>query len=322
MSADDFSNYRLSSKGRLNGGVLFLLFLGLALALAGSVYQFVKGEHLRRDVALSERNLQSQITRLSDATSGGFEVTQQRFQNMKELQDSTSMALAETRSELRRTNTEVAEQLETKNLELAKKNRELMAQLAALKQETSAKLQDTSAKLQNTSAGLQTTKVKLDHTSAKLDQVSTEVEKNSADLKRVVGNVNAVRVSQPAAAKRAAAPAREPEARNYLEFDLLKTKVPTRIGEIQIAIRSTDPKKSRYSMDVYAGDMAAQEREANVNEPVQLYLPGGRVPYEIVVSQVRKDEVVGYVAAPKVTVPRPPSATATLEGTALPASRH
>jgi len=321
MSADDFGNYRASRKTRLNGGVLVLLFLGLALALAGNVYQFVKGEHLGRDVALMQRGLQGQITRLSDATSGGFEVAQQRFQNMKELQDSTAVALAETQSELRRSNSEVAERLESKNLELAQKNRELIAQLAALKQETSAKLRDTSAKLQNTSAGLQTTKAKLDNTSAKLDQVSSEIEKNRTDLKHVASNVSAISVKLPADTKRAA-PARQPEERNYLEFDLLKTKIPTRIGEIQIAVRSTDPKKNRYTMDLYAGDQVTQEREGSVNEPVQLYLPGGRIPYEIVVSQVRKDEVVGYVAAPKAPSPRLPAATATLQGSALAAPQR
>jgi myosin heavy subunit len=321
MSADDFSNYRASRKGRLNGGVLFVLFLGLALALAGNVYQFVKAEHLGRDVGQMQRSLQAQITRLSDATSGGFDVTQQRFQNMKELQDSTLVSLAEARSELKRSNSEVADRLEEKNQELAQKNRELMAQLAALKQETSVKLQEASTKLQNASAGLQTTKAKLDNTSAKLDQVSTEIERNRADLKRVASNVSAISVKLPAETKRAV-PARQPEERNYLEFDLMKTKVPTRIGEIQIAVRSTDPKKNRYTMDLYTGDQVTQEREGTVNEPVQLYLPGGRIPYEIVVSQVRKDEVVGYVAAPKATAPKLPAATATLEGSALTAPRR
>ena len=39
-------------------------------------------------------------------------------------------------------------------------------------------------------------------------------------------------------------------------------------------------------------------------EPVQLYLSGSSQAYEIVVNQVKKNEVVGYVAAPKVKLPR------------------
>jgi hypothetical protein len=321
MSAHDSENYLAPRSTRLRSGALVLLFLGLAVALAANVYQFVKGEHLGRDVALMQRSLQAQITRLSDATSGGFEVTQQRFQNMKDLQDSTASELRDARSELKRTNSEVAERLEEKNHELMQRNRELVAQLAALKQETSAKLRDATAKLQNTSARLQTTDVKLDKTNAKLDRVSTDVDRNTADLKRVAGNVSAIAIRPPATVKRTV-PVREPQERTVLEFDLLKTKVPTRVGEIQIAIRSADPKKNLYTMDVYAGDSTIQVREAAVNERVQMYMPGGQIPYEIVVRQVRKDEVLGYVAAPQSIDAKTQTAAATLAGGALASPRR
>ena len=103
--SDDYIGSRLP---RFHAGVLVLLLLSLALALAGNVYQFVKGQHTARQVALIQRNLQTQITRLSDATSGAFDVTQHRFEDLKKLQDATLDALIDARTDFRRSSSQVA----------------------------------------------------------------------------------------------------------------------------------------------------------------------------------------------------------------------
>jgi hypothetical protein len=43
---------------------------------------------------------------------------------------------------------------------------------------------------------------------------------------------------------------------------------------------------------------------------VQLYVSGNRQPYEIVVNQIKNNEVVGYLATPKVKTPRGQSGAA------------
>jgi hypothetical protein len=55
---------------------------------------------------------------------------------------------------------------------------------------------------------------------------------------------------------------------------------------------------------VLADDKRVEKRDRTVNEPVQLYVSGYRQPVEIVVNQVNKDEVVGYVSVPKVAAGR------------------
>jgi hypothetical protein len=283
-----------------------LLFLGLVAALCANAYQFVKGERLAREVTLLHRDLQAQITRLSDATSGAFDVTQQRFEDMKKLQDSTATALIDARTELRTTTSQVSAELEEKNQELARRNRDLMAQLASLKQETSAKFQNTSAKIETTSA--------------KLAQISTEAERNRAALKQVTGDLGAVRTNIVPVSIAKQAPVRESADRDRIPFDLLKTKVPTQIGDIQIAIRGTDLKKNRYTMDLYADDKVTLEGNHSVNEAVQFYLAGRQLPHEIVVTEVRKDEVIGYVSAPRVTAPKIQTPAAAPRSSAVAAS--
>ena len=299
------SNYYGSFRpARFSSILLGLLLVGLALA--GNVYQYRKGETLARELTRIQHSLQAQITRLSDATSGAFDVTQHRFEELQKLQDSTAAALIDARTELRQSSSLATDRLEIRNQELAKENQKLTAELSALKQDIASRFQNTTAKLQNNSSKLETA-------SAKLQRVSSETEVNRADLNRVAGDLSAVSAKLATTAKPAAA-AGQPPSKKLLPFDLLKTKVPTRVGEVQIAIRSTDPRNNRYTMDLYTGDKIARGRDGAVNQAIQFYLPGKALPYELVVSEVRKDEVIGYVSAPVVPTARIERAAASVRG--------
>jgi hypothetical protein len=47
-----------------------------------------------------------------------------------------------------------------------------------------------------------------------------------------------------------------------------------------------------------------EKKDRAVNEPVQFYVARARLPYEVVVNEIKKDQVVGYLATPKVQVGR------------------
>jgi hypothetical protein len=92
--------------------------------------------------------------------------------------------------------------------------------------------------------------------------------------------------------------------RNYIEFKLGKTKAPQRVGDITLKLKNTDPKKNKYTVEVMADDKLTEKKDKNVNEPVQFYTSKARQPYEMVVNQVAKDLIVGYVSTPKVETAR------------------
>jgi hypothetical protein len=88
--------------------------------------------------------------------------------------------------------------------------------------------------------------------------------------------------------------------RNYVEFNLQKAKTATKVGEISLRLTKADPKKGRYTIEVNADDKVIEKKDKTVNEPLQFYLARARgIPYEIVVNQVDKDRIVGYLATPK-----------------------
>ena len=91
---------------------------------------------------------------------------------------------------------------------------------------------------------------------------------------------------------------------NYTEFKIAKSKAPQKVGDISVLLRSTDPKHNKYTIDVIADDKRVEKKDRTVNEPVQFLLSKAAQPYELVVNDVKKDLISGYVASPKVLQPR------------------
>jgi hypothetical protein len=88
--------------------------------------------------------------------------------------------------------------------------------------------------------------------------------------------------------------------RNYYEFTLNKSKTPQRVGPVQVTLNKTDEKKSRYTMTVFVDDRSIEKRDRTAGEPVQFYIKGSRMaPDELVVFDVHKNQVVGYLSTPK-----------------------
>ena len=76
------------------------------------------------------------------------------------------------------------------------------------------------------------------------------------------------------------------------------------LRRLAVALRRTDPKHNKYTMEVLAGDKKTEKREKGINEPVQFYMSKARLPFEIVVNEVQKDYVIGYMSTPKELVAR------------------
>jgi hypothetical protein len=89
--------------------------------------------------------------------------------------------------------------------------------------------------------------------------------------------------------------------RNYYEFTLGKSKAPQRVGPVQISLNKADQKRSKYTMTVLADDRSIEKKDKTAGEPVQFYVKGTAryAPYEIVVFDVGKNQVSGYLSTPK-----------------------
>jgi hypothetical protein len=89
--------------------------------------------------------------------------------------------------------------------------------------------------------------------------------------------------------------------RNYFEFTIQRAKTPQHVGPVSIALNKTDSKRSKYTITVLADDKSIEKKDRTAGEPVQFYVKGtGRTsPFEIVVFDVNKNTITGYLSTPK-----------------------
>jgi len=93
--------------------------------------------------------------------------------------------------------------------------------------------------------------------------------------------------------------------RNYFQFTLLrKDKQPKRVGDISLKLRTVDKKRNKYTVEVLADDKMVEKKDKGINEPLQFYVAKSKLPYELVVNEVGKDQITGYLATPKDATPR------------------
>ena len=72
------------------------------------------------------------------------------------------------------------------------------------------------------------------------------------------------------------------------------------MGDVTVLLKKTDPKKNTYTIEVVADDKTVEKKDRTVNEPVQFLLSKATQPYELVVNEVKKDLISGYLSVPKV----------------------
>jgi uncharacterized membrane protein affecting hemolysin expression len=107
MPVNDLASFHQPRRSKSHTASLALLFLGMSVALAGNVYQFVRGEHMKRDLATMQKNTQTQIAKLTDVSAAMLEENRQRFEAIKnQLQEATAASLRQSRSEVRRTSSQ------------------------------------------------------------------------------------------------------------------------------------------------------------------------------------------------------------------------
>ena len=89
--------------------------------------------------------------------------------------------------------------------------------------------------------------------------------------------------------------------RNYFEFTIQKSKTPQRVGPVQMSLNKSDLKRSRYTMTVLVDDKSIEKKDKTAGEPVQFYVKGAArlAPYEVVVFDVGKNQISGYLSTPK-----------------------
>jgi len=272
---------------------ILVLFIAVVAALGANAYLFVQIGHVRDDLSKVQSSLQTELDKISEANSV---TAQSNRRTVEKLQDQLETS--------RRQANLLAGQARTDAL---KKVEETRARLEAAQEKAQ---QETNSQISQVKQATDTVNTRVDSvntevTTVKTDVASTktELEKTIADLKRTNGDVNGQGVLIATNAKELSA-LRALGERNFIEFTIHKAKQPQKVGDVLVELKKADVKKNRYTIELTADDKTVEKRDRTVNEPLQFLTSKARQPYELVVNDVKKDTIVGYLSVPKVLTPR------------------
>ncbi|MGA7525284.1 MAG: hypothetical protein WBW84_22735 [Acidobacteriaceae bacterium] len=216
--------------------------------------------------------------------------------------DKLATALNETNARLRVTSETLGQSLGMTQKQLEAKAQDLLnrqeADAKRLEKENAAARQQISAVSTDVS-GVKTdvggVKTDLNNTKTELQNAESQMQKMQGDMGMQSGLI--------------ATNGKELEVlkhlgdRNYYEFTLDKGHKQA-VATVALELKKADPRHSRFTLIVYSDDKEIQKKDRNLDEPIQFYTGKDHLLYELVVNNITKKQIQGYVATPK-NAPKP-----------------
>src|SRR5256886_17702775 len=218
-----------------------------------------------------------------------------RIADLKSKMEITTQRVGLTQSEL----AQAKSRAESIRKEQQASDEKITEQLGQVQKESEEKIGAVATEVGGAKKDIETTKSDLEATKGKLDR-------SLGDMNVMSGLIAHNRDDLEDLKRRG--------DRNYYEFTLQRSKTPQRVGPVQVSLNKTDPKKAKYTVTVIADDKTIEKKDKTSGEPVQFYVKGSShmAPYEIVVFDVGKNQITGYLATPKEAgAAAPPGAAAT-----------
>lgn len=260
-----------------------LLIAALVIGVGEGIYAVVLSQRL----AKTEQALQMQMSKQDESVhqlATRLGMTEEQFADLQGDLTTTKTHLDKTQLDVRKAH-QVADQLAQQQKETADA---FTGKLTSL-QDAQASTVGTVGALSTDVSGVKT----------EVSNTKQELASTRSDLQRVIGDLG-VQSGLVAHNSTELAELKLRGERDYTEFDLRKTSQPQKFtGGIALQLKKTDVKRQKYTVDLISDDRRIEKKDKNANEPVQFYQQGFRVPTEIVVNQIMKDRIVGYISVPK-----------------------
>lgn len=278
------------SKVSLLTPILFGVVLVMVVAIA---MVFVRLENLRRDLTQTRGAMMTEVAKVRQEHGLSTEASRQYLDELRgDLQTARKQAASaagQAKTDALKHADQLARQLQE---EQAKQQAQISTELGDVRSAadtTNTKIADVSSDVGNVKTDVASTKSELDKTIAELKSVKGDLGVQSGLIATNSTELSALRALGD---------------RNYFEFNVSKTKQFQKVGNVQIQLKAVDARRNKYTIQLVADDKTVEKKDKNLNEPLQFYVAGNRQPYEIVVNQVGKDKIVGYLSTPKVVQAR------------------
>lgn len=273
------------------GGLKIPILFGIVIALlAANVYLFLQLDQMRTEVSKLRESILTEVSNLRESSTISTQTSRRHLDSLRSELEAARRQASTAAGQAKQDALRHADDLSKRIVEEQKKQAErTQAELSRVEQTAASKIGEVSTEVGTVKQNVAATK--------------TELEKTISDLKRVTGDLGETSGLVATNSKELSA-LKALGDRSYFEFNLVKAKQPTRVSDITVLLKKADVKGNKYTIEVVADDKKFEKKDKNVNEPVQFYLSKFRQPCEIVVNEIKKDRIVGYLSQPKVQTPR------------------
>lgn len=88
-------------------------------------------------------------------------------------------------------------------------------------------------------------------------------------------------------------------ARKYYEFDMFKNKRFHRVGPIEVSLRRTNNKHQFCNLKLIVNDRTLTKKHIDLYEPVLFYTQENGQPMQLVINEINRHHMHGYLSVPK-----------------------
>jgi chromosome segregation ATPase len=217
--------------------------------------------------------------------------------NAQQQNEKLSSALSQTNARLKVTSETLGQSLGLTQKQLEQKAQDLLARQEA----AAARLEK-----ENAAERKQISSVSNDVTGVKTDVggVKTDLSKTQTELQQAEARMQAMKGDLGVQSGLIATNGKELDIlkhlgdRNYYEFTLDKNHKQA-VATVALELKKADAKHSRFTLVVYSDDKEIQKKDRNLDEPIQFYTGKDHLLYELVVNNISKNQIKGYIATPK-----------------------
>lgn len=271
-----------------------LLTGGLIAMVAANIFLYVQLDHFRTDTAQRMDKLTAAVASMRDASSVSTAAQARHIEALKE-------ELATANAQARSLSSQAKVEAQAHADQLA---RQLQAEEAKMQQQVTGQISDVNQSVTQANAKIADVSTDLGSVKSQAAMTQSQLDKTIAELKSVTGDMG-VQSGLIATNGRELQALKLRGERNYFDINLHKTKKPQRFADIMLQLKSADRKRNKYTVNVLVDDKLFEKKDKNADEPVQFYTSkSGHTPYELVINQINKDQIIGYLATPKDVVAR------------------
>ncbi len=280
-----------SSRSDGFGGFPVFVLVAFVVLFGATVYLVLELRSTRASLDQANQKIQNHEEQLAKLEGSVSRTYKQAEEGISALRGEVSSTRGQINSATKQVQTEVLSKTQEMTQRLSAEQKAAISKVGGDVEQLKSVATNTESKVGALTG--EVTGVKSDVSSTK-----AELEKTIAELKSVKGDLGvqsglvATNGSELAALKRLG-------ERNYFEFDIKRTKQAQRVGNVSVRLKATDTKRNKYTVELVADDKLTEKKDRSLNEPVQFYVAKAKIPYEMVVNQVQKDRIVGYLATPK-----------------------